>query len=872
MDFEKYTERSRGFIQSAQALALREGHQRFSPEHVLKVLLDDEEGLAAGLINAAGGDSRGALRETELVLSKIPKVSGSGGGQVYLSPEMARVFEAAQKLATKTGDSFVTAERLLQALAIETSEASKILKNAGVTAQKLNQAIDAVRKGRTADSATAEQGYDALKKYARDLTEAAKEGRLDPVIGRDEEIRRTIQVLSRRTKNNPVLIGEPGVGKTAIAEGLALRIIKGDVPESLRDKKLMALDMGSLIAGAKFRGEFEERLKAVLSEVTSADGGIILFIDEMHTLVGAGKADGAMDASNLLKPALARGELHCVGATTLDEYRKHVEKDAALARRFQPIFVGEPTVEDSISILRGIKEKYELHHGVRITDSAIVAAATLSNRYITDRFLPDKAIDLMDEAAARLRMQVDSKPEELDEIDRRIMQLQIEREALKKESDSASKDRLQKLEKELAEQEEKSAIITRNWQAEKEKLAAASKLKEELEKARLQLDQAQQRGDFAKAGELAYATIPELEKKLKVAEETHSGSMLEEAVTESHVAQVVSRWTGIPVDKMLEGEREKLLQMEVELAKRVVGQAEAVEAVATAVRRARAGLQDPNRPIGSFMFLGPTGVGKTELTKALANYLFDDEHALVRIDMSEYMEKHSVSRLIGAPPGYVGYDEGGALTEAVRRRPYQVVLFDEVEKAHPDVFNVLLQVLDDGRLTDGQGRTVDFKNTLIIMTSNLGSEYLVALGETQDVDEVREQVMGVVRGTFRPEFLNRLDEIILFHRLKRAHMGAIVDIQMERLKRLLVDRKIEIDLTEKARELLAEKGYDPAYGARPLKRVIQKSLQDPLAEELLAGRVNDGDKVEVGVADGLFTFNGKATGRASKTESFTTVH
>jgi ATP-dependent Clp protease ATP-binding subunit ClpB len=872
MDFEKYTERSRGFIQSAQALALREGHQRFSPEHVLKVLLDDEEGLAAGLINAAGGDSRGALRETELVLSKIPKVSGSGGGQVYLSPEMARVFEAAQKLATKTGDSFVTAERLLQALAIETSEASKILKNAGVTAQKLNQAIDAVRKGRTADSATAEQGYDALKKYARDLTEAAKEGRLDPVIGRDEEIRRTIQVLSRRTKNNPVLIGEPGVGKTAIAEGLALRIIKGDVPESLRDKKLMALDMGSLIAGAKFRGEFEERLKAVLSEVTSADGGIILFIDEMHTLVGAGKADGAMDASNLLKPALARGELHCVGATTLDEYRKHVEKDAALARRFQPIFVGEPTVEDSISILRGIKEKYELHHGVRITDSAIVAAATLSNRYITDRFLPDKAIDLMDEAAARLRMQVDSKPEELDEIDRRIMQLQIEREALKKESDSASKDRLQKLEKELAEQEEKSAIITRNWQAEKEKLAAASKLKEELEKARLQLDQAQQRGDFAKAGELAYATIPELEKKLKVAEEIDSGSMLEEAVTESHVAQVVSRWTGIPVDKMLEGEREKLLQMEVELAKRVVGQAEAVEAVATAVRRARAGLQDPNRPIGSFMFLGPTGVGKTELTKALANYLFDDEHALVRIDMSEYMEKHSVSRLIGAPPGYVGYDEGGALTEAVRRRPYQVVLFDEVEKAHPDVFNVLLQVLDDGRLTDGQGRTVDFKNTLIIMTSNLGSEYLVALGETQDVDEVREQVMGVVRGTFRPEFLNRLDEIILFHRLKRAHMGAIVDIQMERLKRLLVDRKIEIDLTEKARELLAEKGYDPAYGARPLKRVIQKSLQDPLAEELLAGRVNDGDKVEVGVADGLFTFNGKATGRASKTESFTTVH
>jgi ATP-dependent Clp protease ATP-binding subunit ClpB len=872
MDFEKYTERSRGFIQSAQTMALREGHQKFTPEHVLKVLLDDEEGLAAGLIKAAGGDSRLALRDTEAALAKMPKVSGGGAGQVYLSPEMARVFEAAQKLATKSNDSFVTAERLLQALAIETSEASRILKKAGITAQTLNQAIDAVRKGRTADTASAEQGYDALKKYARDLTEAAEAGKLDPVIGRDEEIRRTIQVLSRRTKNNPVLIGEPGVGKTAIAEGLALRIIKGDVPESLKKKKLLALDMGSLIAGAKFRGEFEERLKAVLSEVTAAEGGIVLFIDEMHTLVGAGKGDGAMDASNLLKPALARGELHCVGATTLDEYRKHVEKDAALARRFQPIFVDEPSVEDSISILRGIKEKYELHHGVRITDSAIVAAATLSNRYITDRFLPDKAIDLMDEAAARLRMQVDSKPEELDEIDRRIMQLQIEREALKKESDTASKDRLQKLEKELAEQEEKSSIITRNWQAEKEKLAAASKLKEELEKARLHLDQAQQRGDFAKAGELAYATIPALEKQLKVAEEAGESDMLEEAVTEAHVAQVVSRWTGIPVDKMLEGEREKLLQMEVELGKRVVGQAEAVEAVATAVRRARAGLQDPNRPIGSFMFLGPTGVGKTELTKALANYLFDDEHALVRIDMSEYMEKHSVSRLIGAPPGYVGYDEGGALTEAVRRRPYQVVLFDEIEKAHPDVFNVLLQVLDDGRLTDGQGRTVDFKNTLIIMTSNLGSEYLVALGENQDVEEVRDQVMGVVRGAFRPEFLNRLDEIILFHRLKRTHMGAIVDIQLLRLRKLLADRKIEVVLTDEARSLLADKGYDPAYGARPLKRVIQKSIQDPLAEEILAGRVKDGDTVEVGVASGKFTFNGLVMGGTPKISNVVTLH
>ncbi|MCA0434858.1 MAG: ATP-dependent chaperone ClpB [Proteobacteria bacterium] len=872
MDFEKYTERSRGFIQSAQAMALREGHQRFAPEHLLKVLLDDEEGLAAGLVRAAGGDPRLALKETEAAISRLPKVSGGGAGQVYLAPEMARVFDAAQKLADKAGDSYVTAERLLQALALEQSEAAKALKAANVTAQGLNTAINTIRKGRTADTASAEQGYDALKKYARDLTEAAQSGKLDPVIGRDEEIRRTIQVLSRRTKNNPVLIGEPGVGKTAIAEGLALRIVKGDVPESLKDKKLLALDMGALIAGAKYRGEFEERLKAVLSEVTAAEGGVVLFIDEMHTLVGAGKADGAMDASNLLKPALARGELHCVGATTLDEYRKHVEKDAALARRFQPVFVNEPTVEDTISILRGIKEKYELHHGVRITDAAIVAAATLSNRYITDRFLPDKAIDLMDEAGSRLRMQVDSKPEELDEFDRRIMQLQIEREALKKEEDAASRDRLVRLEKELADLEEKSAALTRKWQAEKDKLASASKLKDELDQARTQLEVAQRKGDFAKAGELAYSRIPELEKKLKAAEQSSDGKLLEEAVTEAHIAQVVSRWTGIPVDKMLEGEREKLLAMEQALAKRVVGQSDAVVAVATAVRRARAGLQDPNRPIGSFMFLGPTGVGKTELTKALASFLFDDEQAMVRIDMSEYMEKHAVSRLIGAPPGYVGYDEGGALTEAVRRRPYQVVLFDEVEKAHPDVFNVLLQVLDDGRLTDGQGRTVDFKNTLIIMTSNLGSEFLVRLGEDQDVDEVRGEVMDVVKRAFRPEFLNRVDEIILFHRLKRAHMGAIVDIQFQRLLKLLSDRKITLKLTDAAREWLSDKGYDPAYGARPLKRVIQKAVQDPLAEALLSGRVKDGETVEVDAVNGRIALNGLVDGEPAAVSNVVTLH
>src|SRR5215218_7706746 len=864
MNIEKYTERARGFIQSAQSLAMRDGHQQFSPLHMLKVLLDDGEGLAGGLIDRAGGNSRAILKATEDALGKLPKVSGSGAGQVYLAPELARAFDASEKAAEKAGDSFVTVERLLLGLTLEKgSEAATILSKGGVTPQNLNAAIESLRKGRTADSATAENAYDALKKYARDLIQAARDGKLDPVIGRDEEIRRTIQVLSRRTKNNPVLIGDPGVGKTAIVEGLAQRILNGDVPETLKDKKLLSLDMGALIAGAKYRGEFEERLKAVLQEVTSAEGSIILFIDEMHTIIGAGKADGAMDASNLLKPALARGDLHCIGATTLDEYRKHVEKDAALARRFQPIFVSEPTVEDTISILRGLKDKYEQHHGVRIADSALVAATTLSNRYITDRFLPDKAIDLMDEAAARLKMQVDSKPEELDLMDREIIRLKIEQEALKKETDIGSKSRLQALEKELADLEDKSAALTARWSAEKNKLSDAQKLKSELDALRIELANAQRRGEFQRAGELAYGQIPELEKRLESIEANESaGEMMEEAVTANHIAQVVSRWTGVPVDKMLEGEKDKLLRMEDSLGKRVVGQAEAVRAVATAVRRSRAGLQDPNRPTGSFMFLGPTGVGKTELTKALAEYLFNDETAMVRLDMSEYMEKHSVSRLIGAPPGYVGYDEGGALTEGVRRRPYQVVLFDEIEKAHPDVFNVLLQVLDDGRLTDGQGRTVDFRNTLIVMTSNLGAEYLVALGENEDTDAVRDQVMAEVRSRFRPEFLNRVDEIILFHRLKREHMGRIVDIQMVRLAKLLEDRKITVVLEPKAREWLAEKGYDPAYGARPLKRVIQKELQDPLAEMILSGDVKDGEHVTISAGRQGLTFNGRMAAAA----------
>ncbi|OCX60429.1 ATP-dependent chaperone ClpB [Thioclava sp. SK-1] len=850
MDMEKFTERSRGFLQAAQTIAMRESHQRVVPEHLLKALMDDDQGLAANLINRAGGDATRVVEAVDLVVKKQAKVSG-GSDQVYVDQSLVRVLDEAEKLAKKAGDSFVPVERILMALAMVNTRAKDALGAGAVTAQKLNTAINDLRKGRTADSASAEDGYEALKKYARDLTEAADAGKIDPIIGRDDEIRRTMQVLSRRTKNNPVLIGEPGVGKTAIAEGLALRIISGDVPESLRDKKLLALDMGALIAGAKYRGEFEERLKSILKEIEAAAGEIVLFIDEMHTLVGAGKSDGAMDAANLIKPALARGELHCIGATTLDEYRKYVEKDAALARRFQPVLVEEPTVEDTVSILRGIKEKYEMHHGVRISDSALVAAATLSHRYITDRFLPDKAIDLVDEAASRLRMEVDSKPEELDALDRQILQLQIEAEALKKEDDVASKDRLERLEKELADLQEHSAEMTAKWQAERDKLESGRVIKEQLDQARLELDHAKRIGNFAKAGELQYGRIPDLEKQLHEAENAED-VMVEEAVRPEQIAEVVERWTGIPMSKMLEGEREKLLKMEDELHKRVIGQHSAIKAVSNAVRRARAGLNDENRPLGSFLFLGPTGVGKTELTKAVADYLFDDDQAMVRVDMSEFMEKHSVARLIGAPPGYVGYDEGGVLTEAVRRRPYQVVLFDEVEKAHPDVFNVLLQVLDDGVLTDGQGRTVDFKQTLIILTSNLGSQALSVIPDGTDPSQAKAQVMDAVRSHFRPEFLNRLDEMVIFDRLTRDNMDGIVSVQLARLEKRLAGRKIHLDLDASARVWLADKGYDPVYGARPLKRVIQRHLQDPLAEAILAGDVLDGASIPVTAGpDGL---------------------
>jgi ATP-dependent Clp protease ATP-binding subunit ClpB len=856
MNLEKFTDRAKGFLQSAQTVAIRMSHQRIGPEHLLKALLEDEQGMASGLIKAAGGDAATALRETDAALAKVPAVSGGGAQQTPgLDNDAVRVLDSAEQVAQKAGDSYVTVERLLLALALATStSAGKALAAAAVTAEGLNAAINALRGGRSADTAGAEDRYDALKKFARDLTEVARAGKLDPVIGRDEEIRRTIQILARRTKNNPVLIGEPGVGKTAIAEGLALRIANGDVPDSLKNRKLLSLDMGALIAGAKYRGEFEERLKGVLDEVKQAEGDIILFIDEMHTLVGAGKGEGAMDAANLIKPALSRGELHCIGATTLDEYQKHVEKDPALQRRFQPVFVGEPTVEDTISILRGLKEKYELHHGVRITDSALVSAATLSHRYIADRFLPDKAIDLMDEAASRLRMEVESKPEEIETLDRRIIQLKIEREALGKESDAASKDRLAALENELANLEQQSSELTQRWQAEKDKISAEAKIKEQLDTARIELEQAQRSGDLAKAGELQYGAIPGLEKQLAEAEGAAGNAMLREEVTAQDIASVVSRWTGIPVDKMLEGERDKLLNMEQLIGARVIGQKDAVEAVSKAVRRSRAGLQDPNRPLGSFLFLGPTGVGKTELTKALASFLFDDDNAMVRIDMSEFMEKHSVSRLVGAPPGYVGYEEGGVLTEAVRRRPYQVVLFDEVEKAHSDVFNILLQVLDDGRLTDGQGRTVDFSNTLIILTSNLGSQYLAGLEDGQDVKEVEPQVMEIVRGHFRPEFLNRLDEVILFHRLGADHMAPIVEIQVQRVQKLLKDRKITLALSEEAKAWLGRVGYDPVYGARPLKRAIQRYLQDPLADQLLRGEIPDGSTVSIDEGDGALKF------------------
>jgi ATP-dependent Clp protease ATP-binding subunit ClpB len=857
MNLEKFTDRAKGFLQAAQTVAIRLSHQRITTEHILKALLEDPEGMASGLIQRAGGNPAFAAQELDKALGRIAAVSGSGAQATPgLDNDAVRVLDQAEQIAQKSGDSYVTVERILVALALaSTTAAGQALKAGNVTPEALEAAITALRGGRKADTASAEETYEALGKYARDLTQAARDGKLDPVIGRDEEIRRTIQILARRTKNNPALIGEPGVGKTAIAEGLALRIANGDVPDSLKDRKLMSLDMGSLIAGAKYRGEFEERLKAVLDEVKGAEGHIILFIDEMHTLIGAGKGEGAMDASNLLKPALARGELHCIGATTLDEYQKHVEKDPALQRRFQPVFVGEPTVEDTISILRGLKDRYELHHGVRITDGAIVAAATLSHRYIADRFLPDKAIDLMDEAASRIRMEVESKPEEIENLDRRIIQLKIEEMALAKESDQPSKDRLDALREELANLEQSSAELTTRWQNERDKIAAEGKIKEQLDAARLELEQAQRSGDLGKAGELAYGRIPELERQLADAQGASDNALLREEVTSEDIAGVVSKWTGIPVDRMMEGEREKLLKMEETIGQRVIGQSQAVEAVSKAVRRARAGLQDPNRPLGSFLFLGPTGVGKTELTKALAGFLFDDDNAMVRIDMSEFMEKHAVSRLIGAPPGYVGYEEGGVLTEAVRRRPYQVVLFDEVEKAHSDVFNVLLQVLDDGRLTDGQGRVVDFSNTLIILTSNLGSQYLANLEEGQNVSAVEPQVMDVVRGHFRPEFLNRLDEIILFHRLGHEHMAPIVDIQVGRVQKLLKDRKITLDLTDAARRWLGRVGYDPVYGARPLKRAVQRYLQDPLAEKLLSGQIPDGSTVHIEEGDGALVID-----------------
>ncbi len=869
MDFTKFTERARGLIQAAQTIALHEEHQQLEPTHILKALLDDSEGLSSNLIVRSGGDLTKVREYNDAEIAKMPKIKGDNV-QIVLDRVTAKVISEAEQLAIKAKDQFVTVEKLLTALSLVKSGAKFALEKGNLSAQSLNVAIEDIRKGRIANSQTAEDGYEALEKYAQDLTKAARLGNIDPIIGRDDEIRRAMQVLSRRTKNNPVLIGEPGVGKTAIAEGMALRIINGDVPESLRNKRLMSLDMGALIAGAKYRGEFEERLKSILTEISASTGEIILFIDEMHTLVGAGKTDGAMDAANLIKPALARGELHCIGATTLKEYRTYVEKDAALARRFQPVIVSEPTIEDTVSILRGIKEKYELHHGVSITDSALVSAASLSHRYITDRFLPDKAIDLIDEAASRLRMEVDSKPEELDALDREIFQKQIESEALKLEKDAASKDRLQDLECDLSDLQYKSASLTAQWQAERDKRASARDIKERLDKTRAELEIAKREGNLARAGELSYGVLPELEKALETAEcqEASGALMVEEAVRQEQIASVVERWTGIPTSKMLEGEREKLLRMEEDLGARVVGQSMAIRALSKAVRRARAGLNDENRPLGSFLFLGPTGVGKTELTKAVANFLFDDDSAMVRIDMSEFMEKHAVARLIGAPPGYVGYDEGGVLTEAVRRRPYQVVLFDEVEKAHPDIFNVLLQVLDDGILTDGQGRTVDFKQTLIILTSNLGTQALSQLPEGTDSDDAKYDVMQAVKAHFRPEFLNRLDETVIFDRLGRQDMGQIVDIQIGLLLARLADRKIALSVDDDARSWLAEEGYDLVFGARPLKRVIQRALQDPLAEMILAGDIANGQSVAVTAkADGLIIGDKLATSERQPPDS-----
>ena len=845
MNLQKFTERSREFIQEAQSVALAADHQRVLPQHLLKVILEDEQDFSKNLLEKIGVDHRKLLVEVDRSLGKIPKVN-SENSQMYFDTQTLRVLEKAKSLAEKNADKFVPVERILCALAAVKSDAKNILDKLGVAIPALEMAISDFRQGRKAESVNAEDSFEALKKYTQDLTQAARDGRIDPIIGRDDEIRRSMQVLSRRTKNNPVLIGDPGVGKTAIAEGMALRIINGDVPESLKNKRLLALDMGALIAGAKFRGEFEERLKAILNEITAALGEVLLFVDEMHMLVGAGKTDGAMDAANLIKPALARGELHCIGATTLDEYRKYVEKDAALARRFQPLVVAEPTVEDTISILRGIKEKYELHHGVRITDGALVAAASLSNRYITDRFLPDKAIDLIDEAASRLRMEVDSKPEDLDALDREIMQKQIEIEALKLENDKASTQRLVRLKESLAGLQENSTVLTAQWQSERDKMADAREIKEKLETARANLDAAKRDGNLAKAGELSYGIIPQLEKELHLVElENEEGQIVKEAVVFEQIAQVVERWTGVPTSKMLEGEREKLLKMEDKLEARVVGQEHAVRALANAVRRARAGLNDEKQPLGSFLFLGPTGVGKTELTKAVAEFLFDDDTAMVRVDMSEYMEKHSVSRLIGAPPGYVGYDEGGVLTEAVRRRPYQVVLFDEVEKAHPDVFNLLLQVLDDGILTDGQGRTVDFKQTIIILTSNLGAQALSDLAASRNNEIVKEDILDAVRAHFKPEFLNRLDEIIIFNRLAKEHMSKIVDIQLNILQDRMSSLNFRIDLEAGARDWIADKGYDPVYGARPLKRVIQTNIQNPIAELILAGKLSEGEIIKI---------------------------